>query len=173
MEIRELGSSDVMRIKEHLVVLAVDAVTYGAQLGWQNPLGLGIARTYWEQCAATVNPSHHLIFVAQQDAQVIGTVQLERGHFPTSQHRGEVAKLIVHSAHRREGVGSALMDVLERRASVIGIELLVLDTRPGEVVEMLYRSRGYTGTGLIPRWMKSAGGVYRDTIFYYKQLACV
>lgn len=162
-----------MRVSEQLVDLAVDAVSNGAQLGWQNPLESDIARKYWEQCAATVSPPDHLLFVARQDTQVIGTVQLERGYFPTSRHRGEVAKLIVHSAHRGKGVGSALMDVLERRARVIGIELLVLDTRPGEVVELLYRSRGYIGTGLIPGWMKSAGEVYRDIIFYYKQLVNV
>lgn len=168
--IRELHPHEIEEHADALVELAQDAVDTGAQLGWEQPLHPFVARAYWERRGNEVAAGNCVLFATFIGSRLIGTVQLERGHFEMSRHRGEIAKLIVHTQFRRQGMALQLMSALERYASRNGIDLLFLDTRPGEPVEHLYRAIGYTATGFIPNWLKASDGTYRDNVFYYKVL---
>jgi len=48
-----------------------------------------------------------------------------------------------------------------------GRTLLVLDTREGDSSELLYRKLGYTRSGVIPGYARSADGALDATAFYY------
>jgi ribosomal protein S18 acetylase RimI-like enzyme len=89
---------------------------------------------------------------------------------PNARHRGEVMKLIVHRKGRGRGIGRGLMLAVEALALDEGRTLLVLDTRPGDAAEKLYRSLGYVPAGVIPRYARSARGILEDTVYLYKEL---
>lgn len=171
LHVRELRPHEIGEHIDALVALSHDAVDAGAQLGWERPLHPFVARTYWESRINAVEDGECTVFAAFSGSRLVGTVQLERGHFEMSRHRGEVAKLMVHTEFRRQGIALRLMSSLEHYAYANGIELLVLDTRPGEPVEQLYQAIGYTATGFIPNWLRGSDGTYRDNVFYFKLLA--
>lgn len=60
-------------------------------------------------------------------------------------NRGEVKHLWVRPPARGAGLGRALLEELERRASVLGATEVVLDTNERlEAAQRLYRTSGYT-----------------------------
>jgi GNAT superfamily N-acetyltransferase len=167
VRIREIGLAELPQCLDGLVKLSVAVVAAGAELGWEDPLDPAVSRVYWESRAAMLRDDEGRLYIAEAGA-IIGTVQYELGHFPTSRHRAEVAKLMVHPASRRLGIARRLMERLEHDAIASGVELFVLDTRPGEPVLYLYEALGYVRTGYVPAWLKHADGTYRDSVFCYK-----
>lgn len=75
--------------------------------------------------------------------------------------------------YRRRGIGRLLLLTVEEKALQEERSLLVLDTRDGDVSNILYKSMGYISAGQIPRYAKSANGELHTTIFYYKNLEFV
>ena len=111
-----------------------------------------------------------VLLVAERDGQVVGTVQLHSAESANGAHRGEVAKLLVHPACRRQGIARELMAALEDEARRDGTLLLVLDTREGDPSNDLYQALGYTEGGRIPDWARDAAGTLSATVFWYKTL---
>ena len=170
LTVQELSACQARERVGDFVALSKAVIDAGSHLGWDVSFD-GIAVSgYWQHRSRDIDGRNVLLFGSFSSDDLLGTVQLERGHFPTSLHRAEVAKLMVAPSARRRGIASQLMDELEKRAVTIGIELLVLDTRAGEPVEILYQRRGYTRTGHVPHWMKYRDGSYKDTVFFYKLL---
>jgi GNAT superfamily N-acetyltransferase len=97
-------------------------------------------------------------------------VQLHPAWAPNQQHRGEIAKLLVHRRARRKGVGAALMEAIEERARKSGFTLLTLDTKRGEGAEELYERGGWTRVGVIPNYALNPDGTSCDTVIFYKSL---
>ena len=170
LSICQMSGTMVYAQIERFVSLSQQIVEAGSHLGWEDPNDVDVIRSYWHSQCNSIDAENHVLFCLMDETEIAATVQYERGHFPTSRHRAEVAKLMVEPRYRRRGCASMLMDHLELDAESRGIELLVLDTRAGEPVEALYSKRGYTRTGLIPGWAKYSTGAYRDTVFFYKQL---
>ena len=100
----------------------------------------------------------------------MGTVTLDLATPPNQTHRAEVAKLLVHPAARRRGVGQALMAALEAEAAQRGRRLLTLDTRADDAGEALYRRLGWQEAGRIPGFALNADGSASATVFFYKQI---
>ena len=75
--------------------------------------------------------------------------------------------MLVHSAHRRQGIGQKLLELAEIEAKKRGYTLLTLDTASGEA-ERLYSRVGYKKAGTIPNFALWPDGGYCDTVFYYK-----
>ncbi|RUT28009.1 GNAT family N-acetyltransferase [Paenibacillus zeisoli] len=146
--------------------LLVRVVEGGASIGFLPPLEIEEANIYWEQ---VIDPGVKL-WVALQDNQIIGTVQLHLAGKKNASHRAEVAKLMVHPDSRRSGVARLLMNTLEEAARHEGRSLLVLDTREGDPSNDLYKSLGYIEAGRIPEFAQSAGGTLDATVFYYKKI---
>lgn len=154
-----------------LAALLCDAVDGGASLGFWAPLRPSRALAYWHGVLAEVDGGSVLLLVAEDEAGVAGSVQVELCAKDNGAHRAEVRKLMVHSARRRGGVGRALMHQAHEVARTSGRTLLVLDTRTGDGSEAFYRALGYTAAGSIPGFVREADGSPGDTTYYYLHLA--
>jgi ribosomal protein S18 acetylase RimI-like enzyme len=168
MDIVEVDST--LGIKPALITLLQDSVASGASVGFLPPLteeqGLG----YWQGIETELAAGHRRLWVAFEQHQLVGAVQLALCTKANGRHRAEVEKLMVHSHARGKGIGRALMAALEQGARDAGRTLLVLDTRVGDVASRLYRQLGYQEAGQIPDFARSADGRLAATLFFYKPL---
>lgn len=162
MEVDPLESETHHQLTELLIRVVED----GASVGFLPPLSYDEAFAYWED---VLGPGVTL-WVAVQDGQAIGTVQLQCAMKANGRHRAEVAKLMVDPASRRGGIGRALMLHLEPKAKAEGRTLLVLDTREGDPSNKLYQSLGYIQAGIIPDYAISSNGQLDGTVLYYKRI---
>ncbi|MDF2760490.1 MAG: family acetyltransferase [Thermomicrobiales bacterium] len=151
---------------DDLTEVLVSCVAEGASLGFHTPLPVDVARAWW----AGIPRDGVILLVAEQEGRIVGTVQLQPAESENGAHRGEVAKLLVHPAWRRQGIARALMLALEEDARATGKTLLVLDTREGDPSNDLYRALGYQEAGRIPGWARDAAGTSSATVFWYKPL---
>jgi ribosomal protein S18 acetylase RimI-like enzyme len=144
----------------------------GASVGFLPPLGEAEALRYWDTVEAAVAGGSRVLLVAIDAAggALLGAAQLDLAGRPNARHRAEVAKVMVHRAARRRGIGRALMEALEAEARRQSRTTLVLDTRQGDPSEELYRSQGWVLAGTIPRYARSADGALDATVLYYKLL---
>jgi GNAT superfamily N-acetyltransferase len=152
-----------------LAALLVDAVESGATVSFLAGLRHAEAAAWWTSVLAGRSP-RSIVLVAHDADGIIGTVQIDPAWAPNQQHRGEVAKLLVHRRARRRGVGRALMRELERRGRAAGFTLLMLNTRQGDAGEPLYLSLGWTRIGDVPGYALDPAGVPHPTVLFYKEL---
>ncbi len=155
---------------DSLVDLLRDAVDGGASVGFLPPLDPAEARAYWTATLAQVADGSRLLLAAFDDDALAGSVQLELAQRPNGRHRGEVAKLLVHSRYRRRGIAQALMAEVEAQARRHRRTTLILDTRQGDLAEGLYRKLGWTEAGVVPRFALNGDGGADPTVFFYKLL---
>lgn len=159
----------IIDIEEHineLVELLIDVVDDGASVGFLSPLEPLEANKYWE---SVLSPDI-ILFVATINNKIVGSVQLHLCSKQNGGHRAEIAKLMTHSNYRRHGIGRLLMEKAHETALQMGRTLLVLDTREGDLSNLLYISLGYNVAGRIPAYTKFENGDFEATIIYYKNL---
>ena len=144
----------------------------GAGVSFVVPFSHDDARVFWrDSVLPRVRARTRRVLVAQLDARIVGTVQLDLDTPPNQPHRAEVMKLLVHPSARRQGIARALMIALEELATSAGRTLLTLDTWTGGHAEHLYRSLGYTTVGIIPRYARGSITAELDaTTIMYKEL---
>ena len=148
-------------------------VAQGASIGFILPLADAASRGFWTDTVIPgVARGSRLLFAARHQGRVVGSVQLLLDTPPNQPHRAEVAKLMVHPQHRRQGIALALMRVLEDAARARGRELLTLDTRSDDHAEPLYLALGYQVAGRIPGYALDALQPARrdSTTLMYKTL---
>jgi ribosomal protein S18 acetylase RimI-like enzyme len=170
MQIRRTDSLRAAEI-EQLIELLIDAVSGGASIGWVSVPSRDEANAYWKLVAQQLHEQTAVLLVAEERERIVGTVQLQLSSRPNATHRGEVARLLVHSQARHRGVGTALMAAIEAEARPLGISLLVLDTRTGDRSQRLYERIGYTLAGVVPCYARGTNGELEATSIMYKQLA--
>lgn len=152
-----------------LGALLRDAVHGGASVGFLAPLGEAEAADWWRGVATEAEEGVRTVWAAYgADDAVLGVVTLVRATAPNQRHRGDIAKLLVHSAARGRGLGRRLLAAAEAGAADAGLSLLVLDTETGSAAEGLYRSAGWTRAGTIPGYAADPAGEPRPTTYYYK-----
>lgn len=113
-----------------LCALLQDAVHGGASVGFLAPLALSTALRYWRQVFQNLEHDQVLWF-AQIDDQIVGTVQLGLCNKENGRHRAEVQKLLVLKSHRGHGIASALLKVVDDYTNANKLGLLYLDTIAG------------------------------------------
>ena len=171
IQIVRLNAAQAEQHVPELAALLQDAVHSGAAVGFLPPLPLAEAEAYWREVVQAVRGAGRILLMATGDGALVGTVQLDPAARPNGRHRAEVTKVLVHSTHRRQGVGRALMLAIEAEAARAGRSTLVPDTRLGDSGEALYASLGYQRAGVIPPYARSANGTLHATVVMYKLLA--
>lgn len=155
-----------------LGAILADAVAHGAGVNFVLPFSAADGEAYWRGRTEEVRTGARIVLVATDPAgTVLGTVSLLPAWMPNQPHRAEVSKLLVHSAHRRAGVATALMQAVEDHARAVGRTLLTLDCVAGGPVEAFYVGLGYRVVGTIPRYAVSPTGEPEGTTLLYKDLA--
>lgn len=150
--------------------LLLDAVQSGASVGFLAPMSRDTALRYWEQVFASLD-SGQVLWVAESENEIVGSVQLSLCGKENAVHRAEVQKLFVLRSHRGRNIASALMKALELFAGANGRFLLVLDTIAGSPAESVYQHLGWQKVGEIPEYAAMPNGELRPTAYYFKRLA--
>src|SRR3954447_11880450 len=133
-----------------LALVLVDAVDGGASVGFVHPFGPADARQWWRTLTAGIEQGSTLLWVAEDDDGVIGTVQVKLTvAYTNGRHRAEIAKLLVHRRARGRGVAKALLAEAERAAAEHGVSMLMLDTQTDSDAEHLYAKAGWTRFGVM------------------------
>jgi RimJ/RimL family protein N-acetyltransferase len=111
------------------------------------------------------------LFVAEVDVgRLVGRLSLMRDPHPSSVHVADLG-LMVASAYRRRGVGSALMQAAEswaRRAGVSKLELHVFPHNAPAIA--LYEKLGYEREGVRRQHYSLPDGRHADVILMAKHL---
>lgn len=170
--IQAISGADARLLAGPLSDLLIDCVHAGASIGFMQPMPRQEADAFWSGIFQGVESGDRVLFVARQTqtGRVLGTVQLVVGQMPNQTHRADVSKLLVHCDARRNGVGTALMQVAEQAAEAAGKTLLVLDTAVGGGAEPLYEGLGWIPVGDIPDYARFPDGALGATRIYYKRL---
>ncbi|MBO9629403.1 MAG: GNAT family N-acetyltransferase [Shinella sp.] len=169
-DIRLLDQTEAQaRIGELSEVLA-DCVTGGASVGFMAPYGPADAVPFWQGVAAAVGAEATLLFAAEREGRIVGTVQIGISQMPNQPHRADVKKLLVMESERGRGVARALMTAAEAEAARRGKTVLVLDTATGSPAETVYERLGWQRAGVIPDYALYPDGRFCATTFFYKRI---
>jgi acetyltransferase len=167
--VRRVSRQEEPALLGPLAGLLQDAVHGGASVGFLAPLAPEAARQYWQDVFRALD-SDRLLWVAERDDQLLGTVQLQSCAKDNGRHRAEVQKLLVHSQARGQGVAGSLMRALEGEARAQGLRLLVLDTLQGSQAEQVYGHLGWQRAGEVPDYAAAPDGALFPTVIFFKQL---
>jgi acetyltransferase len=170
VKIKSLTSDETKHLLPHLTELLRDGVNNGAAMGFLAPLSIEEAESYWLEVVEALKTPYRILLVALEDNTVIGSTQLDLASKANGLHRAEVMKVMVHTAHRRKGIGLALMQAVEKRALELKRTTLVLDTREDDTGEGLYLKAGFVRSGVIPNFARSSDGSLHGTVVMYKLL---
>ena len=165
-----LDPADFPDLCDRLGDIVADAVASGAGVNFMLPFTARDGAAWWRAQAADVAAGRRVLLVAQDAGEVVGTVSLYPAVAPNQPHRAEVSKLMVHSADRRRGVATRLMDAAAAEARDRGFTLLTLDCVAGGPEEEFYRGLGYVPLGTIPGYALSPTGELQGTTIMYLEL---
>lgn len=168
--VEELASDELDAALPALAEVLQACVREGASVGFVLPFPIADARAFWDGLAPAFRRGARRLLVARDAGAIVGTVQLVLEMPPNGRHRADVAKMLVHPAARRRGIGRLLMDAAEALARRHGRTLLVLDTVRGSPAVSLYQSAGFALCGYIPDYACSTEGVLETTTVMYKRL---
>ncbi|MDX9672554.1 MULTISPECIES: GNAT family N-acetyltransferase [unclassified Pseudomonas] len=169
-QLRRVNAESFAHYRQGLIDLLLDAVGYGASVGFMADLDAAQARAYFDDVQQQVNKGSVLLWVVVKDEEVQASVQLGLCQKANGLNRAEVQKLLVREQARRRGLGQQLMNALELEAAKHKRGMLYLDTEAGSPAEDFYKALGYTRAGEIPDYACDPHGTYRATALYYKIL---
>lgn len=166
--IRALDAAEAAGRVPALAGLLVDAVAHGASVNFMAGFADAEAGAFWRAQLPEIATGGRRLLVAEDAGRLAGCVVLTFAPQPNAPHRGEVTKMLVHSAQRRRGIGRALLGAAEAAARAAGRTLLLLDTEAGSAGEALYRACGWCWVGAIPGHALRPDGTPAATSVFYK-----
>jgi GNAT superfamily N-acetyltransferase len=152
-----------------LAQLLIDCVEGGASVSFMHPLSESKALAFWRRVLEGAAQGERALLIAEQNDQVIGSVQLVLEQPENQPHRADLSKMLVHRRARRQGVGAELLRKAEEAARASGKTLLVLDTASSDA-ERLYARMGWQRCGHVPDYALLPYGGLCGTTFYYRRL---
>jgi GNAT superfamily N-acetyltransferase len=169
--VRRVGATEAAACVEALADVLIDCVEGGASVSFMLPLPREKAVAFWRSVASGVERGERVLVIAEDGkGQVLGTVQLVLSMPDNQQHRGDIAKMLVHSKARRRGIAQRLMAAIEDEARKEGRTVLVLDTVTGGDAERLYERAGWQRVGVIPKYALMPTGEFCATTVFFKHL---
>jgi GNAT superfamily N-acetyltransferase len=172
IHVRPLDAAEAAARVPELSAVLIDCVEGGASVSFMAPMTRARADAFWRGVADGVAAGDRVLLVAEPTTggAIVGTVQVVHAWPENQPHRADVAKMLVHRAARRRGVGERLMRAAEDAARAAGRTLLVLDTVTGSAAERLYARLGWVRVGVVPNFALFPDGRPCDTTFFYKDL---
>lgn len=170
IRIRRIAGSEAHGLVDALADVLIDCVQGGASVGFMWPLPRERALRFWNGIADAVAQDRRVLLVAEDDAGVVGAVQLVLDLPDNQPHRGDVVKMLVTRRARRRGVALALLRQLEEEARREGRHVLVLDAVTGGDAERLYERAGWQRVGSIPNYALMPDGRMCATTYMHRQL---
>lgn len=153
-----------------LAHLLIDCVEGGASVSFMSPLEFAKARTFWQRVNDEVGTGARALLIAEDEAGILGSVQLVLQQPENQPHRADLSKMLVHRRARRRGLGAALLRAAEHLALEYGKTLLVLDTA-SDAAERLYARMGWIRVGVVKNFALLPTGEPCDTTFFYRELS--
>ena len=161
-----------------LADLLIDCVEGGASISFMLPFTRERSLAFWRTVAAGVAAGQRALLIAEDSPasgsggpSICGTVQLILDQPENQPHRADLAKMLVHSRARRQGLGAALMRAAESMARDCGKSLLVLDAVTNGDAARLYERLGWVRVGDIPNYALFPQGGLCSTTYYYRDIA--
>ncbi len=170
IDIRILDGEEARKRIPELALILKDCVNKGASVSFMNPFSLAEAIGFFTDIAEDAARNELVLFAAIENGRAVGTVQLQPAWNPNQPHRADVAKMLVHSAHRQKGIGQKLLSAVDIEAKRRGLTLLTLDTASDSPAERLYLRAGYQRVGIIPGFALWPDGGLGAATFFYKTL---
>jgi GNAT superfamily N-acetyltransferase len=168
--IRKLTPDEARAHAAALGAVLADCVAGGASVNFMIPFSPAQGEAFYQEVANSVATGETVLLAAFLDGKIVGTVQVQFVSKPNQRHRVDVAKMLVHRAARRHGIGAALMRAAEAEIVAAGRWLAVLDTATGGEAERLYRKLGWQECGVIPDFARWPEGSLCGTTIFYKRL---
>jgi len=168
VQIRPLKGFGAREI-EGLSDVLIDCVEGGASVSFMLPMTSEKANAFWRGACESAARGERVLLAAEDDAGIVGTVQVIFNLPENQPHRGDLAKMLVHRRARKRGIGAALLAAAEHHAREAGKTLLVLDTASG-AAERLYVRQGWQLCGQIPDYALWPDGAPCATTFFFKFL---
>jgi GNAT superfamily N-acetyltransferase len=164
---------DVVAFEKRIPRLAeilIDAVAGGAGVSFMHPLSPADAEDFWRGQVDGIKAGLTFPVIAEHEGETVGIVLLIKAWAPNQPHRADIAKMLVHSRHRRHGFATHLIRALEDKAMGLGLTLLTFDAVAGSGAEKFYERLGFSKIGEIPGYAYSGTGQLDGTAFFYKKL---
>ena len=168
--VRRLDADAAHAALRQLADVLHDCVSAGDSVSFLDGFTMDEASDFYEALLPELARGTRVLLAAYDGHELVGSVQLVHAWQPNSQHRAEVAKLLVHRRARGRGAARALMERLEEAARADGKTLLVLDTVSGRVADHLYERLGWVRLGVVPGYALGTKGTPEPAAFFYKHL---
>jgi GNAT superfamily N-acetyltransferase len=168
--IRALDPDDVDAAAPALATVLLDCVEGGASVSFMADLTRQAAESFWRGVADEGRADGRVVLVAEDNAEIVGVVEVIPAWADNQPHRADIAKMLVHRRARRRGLAEALLRAAEAAAADMAKTLLVLDTVTGGDAERLYARAGWTKVGVIPDYALFPDGRFCDTTVFYKRV---
>lgn len=168
--IRRLDVAGAQSAERGLAGILRACVDAGALVSFVAPLAPERALAFWRGVTRSVGEGTTVLLAAWSEGVLAGTVQLVLQQAELGRHRAEIAKFLVHPEFRGRGLGDRLLEAAEAEAAAAERTLLLLDTKPGDDAQRLYRRRGWEEVGRIEGYTRDAAGRMAGTVLFAKRL---
>ncbi|WP_241624846.1 GNAT family N-acetyltransferase [Rosenbergiella epipactidis] len=156
---------------QQLTALMQEAVSLDASIGYTDAIEqVDAMYRFWQRQSESIAHDEVYFYCARIDQHIVGVIGLEPCAKYNGTHRGEIFKLIVSQAWRRQGIAKRLMQTAVDSATQLGLRLLVLDTRTEDFTVAFYQSLGWRVAGEIPCYAQSTLGEYQATTVMFRTL---
>ena len=148
-----------------------DAVDGGDSVSFMDGFGTDDARAFYASLLPELEAGTRVLLAAYVDGELVGTVQLVHAWPPNSQHRADVAKLLVHRRVRGQGGGAGADGATGAGGPAPTGSRCSFSTPPRSVpADRLYDRLGWTRLGTVPGYRRDPDGSFCDATRFYKHL---
>jgi len=165
-----LDAAAAASAERRLAEILVACVDGGASVSFLPPLDPVKARAFWQRAARAVASGQRILLAGWRQGVLAGTGMVDLAMPENQPHRGEIQKLMVDPAFRRQGLARDILRAGEVAAARAGRSLLVLDTKLGDSAEALYRAEGWQEYGRLAGYALDAARQACGTVFFAKTL---
>ncbi|MEE3503456.1 GNAT family N-acetyltransferase [Acidiphilium acidophilum] len=168
-EIIDATIDDFAAHRASFAVLFELCVAEGPALGYRAPLTSTRRDAILDLLSQSLATGQGRLLLARIDDCLIGSIMILDDR-ETEPHLGQIAKLMIHPAHRRQGFATRLLAAAESVAAAIGKTRLYLFTGDDGTAAALYASNRYELCGRIPEGGTSAEATRIDALIFTKAL---